>query len=76
MRLHLGMLQALQAGDIEEADRCEQKLQVGGQGGGAGLRCHVLLLLPYILGGVLQVAGIRQHSTPACAAAQLTMHAC
>ena len=29
MRLHLGMLQAIQAGDIEEADRCEQKLQVG-----------------------------------------------
>ncbi len=30
MRLHLGMLQAIQAGDVEEADRCEQKLQVCG----------------------------------------------
>jgi bifunctional DNase/RNase len=27
MRLHLGMLQAIQVGDMEEADRCEQKLQ-------------------------------------------------
>lgn len=30
MKLHLVMVQALQAGDLEEADRCQQQLQVGG----------------------------------------------
>ena len=29
MKLHLVMVQALQAGDLEEADRCQQQLQVG-----------------------------------------------